>query len=66
MARSKALDFLAENAKAVPMPDEPEETEEDNESDDEVPGAGEEPETGEAVVEAKVETGNEETNEGEK
>lgn len=67
MARAKALDFLAENAKVVPMPEEPEASEEDNDGDDEAPGAGEnEPETGEAVVEAKVETGTETTDEGEK
>ncbi|MGH3087981.1 MAG: trigger factor [Rubrobacteraceae bacterium] len=52
MARVKALEFLAENAKAVPMPEE----------EDEVPGAGEEPE---ATVEAKVETKTQ-TTEGEK
>jgi trigger factor len=66
MARAKALDFLAENARAVPMP---EEGNDENESDDEAPGAGEEPETGEAVVEAKVETKvetSETTDEGEK
>lgn len=63
MARGKALEFLAENAKAIPMPAE-EETEETE--GDEVPGAGEEPVPGEATVEAKVETGTSETTEGEK
>jgi trigger factor len=44
IARSQALDFLVENAVAVPMPD------------DEPPGT-EEPEAGEAKVEATVEAG---------
>jgi trigger factor len=44
-ARAKALDFLVENAVAAPMPE-----------DGEIPGA-EEPEGGEASVEAKVEAG---------
>jgi trigger factor len=44
IARSQALDFLVENAVAVPMPD------------DEQPGA-DEPEAGEAKVEATVEAG---------
>jgi trigger factor len=46
ISRSQALDFLVENAVAVPLPE------------DEQPGADEEePETGEASVEAKVEAG---------
>ncbi len=48
LARSRALDFLVENAVAVPMP----------EDEEEQPGAGEEePEAGEASVEATVEAG---------
>jgi trigger factor len=51
LARSQALDFLAENAVAVPMPEEEDE-------EDETPGAdGDEPEAGEASVEARVEAG---------
>ncbi len=75
LARQKALDFLAENAVAVPMPEE--ETEEEDaeaaagepsiESGEETPGAEEEPEGGEATVEASVEVGGdaEQTTEGE-
>ena len=67
-ARQKALDFLAENATPVPMPEE-EESEEDAEvmgtdseepsieAGEETPGADEEPEGGEATVEASVEVG---------
>lgn len=51
LARAKALEFLSENAKAVPMPEEPEEVAEE-------PGSDEEPGAGEATVEAKVETTN--------
>lgn len=52
LSRQRALDFLAENAVPVPMPEEEEAPE------GEVPGSGEEsPETGEASVEAKVEAG---------
>ncbi|MEJ7630964.1 MAG: trigger factor [Rubrobacteraceae bacterium] len=57
-ARQNALGFLAENAVAVPMPEEDEEDEEDS------PGE-QEPEAGEARVEATVETA-ETTSEGEK
>ena len=46
LARSRALEFLAENAVAVPMP----------EGEEEPPGA-DEPEAGEASVEATVEAG---------
>jgi trigger factor len=46
LARSRALDFLAENAVAVPMP----------EGEEEPPGA-DEPEAGDAAVEATVEAG---------
>jgi trigger factor len=57
LARAKALDFLAENAVPVPMPEEEEESESIAEGDAEdgeaVPG-GEEPDTGEARVEAAV------------
>ncbi|MDQ3658556.1 MAG: trigger factor [Actinomycetota bacterium] len=57
-ARQNALGFLAENAVAVPMPEEDEEGEEDS------PGE-QEPEVGEARVEATVEP-TETTSEGEK
>ncbi len=79
LARQKALDFLAENAVAVPMPEE--EAEDENaeeavagepsvEAGEETPGAEEEPESGEATVEASVEVGGdaegqEQTTEGE-
>src|SRR5215210_6588983 len=60
LARAKALDFLAENAVPVPMPEEEEESESIAEGDAEggeaVPG-GEEPDTGEARVEAVVQAG---------
>jgi trigger factor len=62
-ARQKALDFVAENAVAVPMPEEPEEDAEEAagepslEAGEETPGADEEPKSGEASVEAAVETG---------
>jgi trigger factor len=46
LARSRALDFLAENAVAVPMPE-----------GEEVPPGADEPEAGEAAVEATVEAG---------
>jgi trigger factor len=57
-ARQNALGFLAENAVAVPMPEEDEEDEEDSSGE-------QEPEAGEARVEATVETA-ETTSEGEK
>lgn len=62
MARQKALDFIAENAVAVPMPEEPEEEEglpEESEGGEDVAGAeeGSEPEAGEASVGAKIEVG---------
>jgi trigger factor len=46
LARQKALDFLVEHARAVPMPPE----------DEQMPGSGEEPGGGEGVVEARVES----------
>ncbi|MEJ7842169.1 MAG: trigger factor [Rubrobacter sp.] len=57
ISRQKALDFLAENATPVEMPEEePEEEAPDEEpsieAGDETPGAAEEPEAGEVVVEA--------------
>ncbi len=56
LARQKALDFLAENAVAAPMPEE--EAEEPSiEAGEETPGENEEPESGEAIVEASVEVG---------
>jgi trigger factor len=62
ISRQKALDFLAENATPVEMPEEePEEEASDEEpsieAGDETPGAEEEPEAGEAVVETTVEAG---------
>jgi hypothetical protein len=65
MARAKALDFLAENAVPVPMPEEEEETEETegdagdaDEGGEDVPGTEEtEPVAGEARVEASVQAG---------
>jgi trigger factor len=64
IARQKALDFLVENAVAVPMPEEAPEAEgsevegSDIEGVEDAPGAEEgEPEEGEASVEAKVEVG---------
>lgn len=55
ISRQKALDFLAENATPVEMPEE-EEAEEEAPEDESIE-AGEEPEGGEAVVEASVEAG---------
>ena len=61
ISRQRALDFLAENATPVPMPEE--EAEEGASEDpsieagEETPGAEQEPEGGEAVVEASVEAG---------
>jgi len=53
MARVKALDFLAENAAPVPMPEE-----EEAEGGEEVPGSEEDgPDAGEARVEASVQAG---------
>ena len=62
ISRQKALDFLAENATPVPMPEEEEaedETPEEPsiEAGEETPGAEEEPGGGEAVVEGSVEAG---------
>ncbi len=62
IARSRALDFLVENAVAVPMPEEEEAPEEDASDPDsggeEISGTEEtEPEAGEARVEAVIETG---------
>ena len=64
LARQKALDFLAENVVAVPMPEEEEEEateavagEPSIEAGEETPGADEEPESGEATVETSVEVG---------
>ena len=62
MARQKALDFVAENAVAVPMPEEPEEEEglpEETEGGEDAAGVEEslEPEAGGASVAAKVEVG---------
>jgi trigger factor len=62
ISRQKALDFLAENATPVEMPEEPAEAEVPEEepsieAGEETPGAEEEPEGGEAVVETTVEAG---------
>ena len=59
LSRQKALDFLAENATPVEMPEEEEVTEEEPsiEAGEETPGAEEEPEGGGAQVEAAVEAG---------
>jgi len=63
LSRQKALDFLAENATPVEMPEEEpgeeEVTEEEPsiEAGEETPGAEEEPAGGEAVVETTVEAG---------
>jgi trigger factor len=64
ISRQKALDFLAENATPVEMPEEEEsaeaevpEEEPSIEAGEETPGAEEEPEGGEAVVETTVEAG---------
>jgi len=62
ISRQKALDFLTENATPVEMPEEAEgETSEDEEpsieAGEETPGAEEEPDGGEAAVEATVEAG---------
>ena len=61
ISRQKALDFLAENATRVEMPEEEEAEEEapdepSIEAGEETPGAEEEPEGGGATVEATVET----------
>ncbi|CAA9455798.1 MAG: Cell division trigger factor [uncultured Rubrobacteraceae bacterium] len=62
ISRQKALDFLAENATPVEMPEEEAEEasgdeEPSIEAGEETPGAEEEPGGGEAVVEAAVEAG---------
>jgi trigger factor len=61
ISRQRALDFLAENATPVPMPEEEAEggASEDPsiEAGEEAPGAEQGPEGGEAVVEASVEAG---------
>jgi trigger factor len=64
ISRQKALDFLAENATPVEMPEEEEsaeaevpEEEPSIEAGEETPGAEEEPEGGEAVVETTIEAG---------
>lgn len=60
ISRQKALDFLAENATPIEMPEEAEEeaSEEPSiEAGEETPGAEEEPEGGGAAVEATVEAG---------
>jgi hypothetical protein len=62
ISRQRALDFLAENATPVEMPEEaaegsPEAEESSIEAGEETPGAEEEPEGGEAVVETTVEAG---------
>src|ERR671916_233041 len=59
ISRQRALDFLAENATPVEMPEEEEvpEVEPSIEAGEETPGAEEEPEGGEAVVETTVEAG---------
>jgi trigger factor len=60
IVRSQALDFLAQNAAPVPMPEEEmeEEAEGDVEGGEEVPGTEEEaPDAGEARVEASVQAG---------
>ena len=61
ISRQRALDFLAENATPVPMPEEEAEggASEDPsiEAGEETPGAEQGPEGGEAVVEASVEAG---------
>jgi trigger factor len=66
ISRQKALDFLAENATPVEMPEEEEsaeaevpEEEPSIEAGEETPGAEEEPEGGEAVVETTIEAGTE-------
>ena len=57
ISRQKALDFLVENAVAVPLPDE--EADEEAPLEDGEEGSGEEPDEapGEALVEAEVEPG---------
>ncbi|MDP8938798.1 MAG: trigger factor [Actinomycetota bacterium] len=58
MARQKALEFIAEHAVAVPMPEEEESPSEETEGGEDVSGTAEsEPEAGEASVAAKVEVG---------
>jgi trigger factor len=73
ISRQKALDFLAENATPVEMPEEEEaaeakivEEEPSIEAGEETPGAEEEPEGGEAVVEATIEAGAEDDDQKEK
>jgi trigger factor len=57
ISRQKALDFLTENATPVEMPEEVAEEEPSIEAGEKTPGAEEEPEGGEAVVETTVEAG---------
>ena len=61
MARARALDFLAENAVPVPMPEEEEPKDDASDADEgggEVPGTEEaEPVASEARVEASVQAG---------
>jgi trigger factor len=68
ISRQKALDFLTENATPVEMPEK--EASEDEEpsigAGEEAPGAEEEPEGGEAVVEATVEARAEDDDQKEK
>ena len=76
ISRQKALDFLTENATPVEMPEEAAEVEASEESPgdekpsieagEEAPGAEEEPEGGEAVVEATVEARAEDDDQKEK
>ena len=76
ISRQKALDFLTENATPVEMPEEAAEVEASEESPEdekpsieageEAPGAEEEPECGEAVVEATVEARAEDDDQKEK
>jgi len=68
LSRQKALDFLAENATPVEMPEEEEADEEEPsiEAGEETPGTDEEPEGGGAVVEATVEVGAEEDDQKER
>ncbi|MDP9437127.1 MAG: hypothetical protein M3P49_00010, partial [Actinomycetota bacterium] len=57
ISRQRALEFLAENATPVEMPEEVAEEEPSIEAGEETPGAEERPEGGEAVVETTVEAG---------
>ncbi len=57
ISRQRALDFLAENATPVPMPEEGASEDPSIEAGEETPSAEQEPEGGEAVVEASVEAG---------